>query len=387
MKLGRYACRLVPESPVDAEHLSTGRKPPIDRSGRIFNRGRMYNLFTRRDFVAAGISTRTIRQALHCCLLKLGPGVYSVISSCRQPQHRRFSAFIDDEEWLALHRSRETDGLGSDFEYQDLLHRLRISAYPHYRQHDVLWGVSAAIVHGIPLFGVSPSHPISAINPTSNSRSPEIIRTKRAIDTSDTCRQGELSLTTPVRTSLDLTRQLDQRTGFAAQEWVLRRSLLGPTDPPWLKYGYPEEFESEGRNRVVSEFRPAVERLSVGRVTARRMIGCIDPRSESIAESYCSFYLHALGITGMVQQVKLYDDAGFIARVDFLDRATKTIIEVDGLGKYVEGGRGQMSRQTYQHNRLLALGYTVIRFRFSELLNLHTFATKLFTQAPQLKGR
>lgn len=372
---------------MDGEALSTGRKLPIDESARIFNCGRMYNLFTRRDFVAAGLSTRTIRQALNCCVLKLSPGIYSVISSCQQQQHRRLAAFVDDKEWLALHGSRNAGDLQSDYKYQDLLHRLRISAYLHYREHDVLWGVSAAVLHHIPLFGVPNDHPISVINPTSNSRSPEITRTKRAVDGVDTCCQGELALTTPVRTSLELTRQLGQQAGFAAQEWVLRRSLLGPTDPPWLKHGYPEVFVEQSRNRVDSEFRPVIERLTVGRATARRMADCIDARSESIAESYCSFNLHALGISGLDQQVKIYDHAGLIARVDFIDHVTNTIIEVDGIEKYVKVGREQMSKQTYQQNRLLALGYTVIRFRFSELLHLHAFATKLFAQAPQLRRR
>ncbi|RBP62212.1 hypothetical protein DFO66_11628 [Brevibacterium sanguinis] len=344
----------------------------------------MHNIVRYQTFISAGVSTRTIRQALACCLLKLSCGVYSVVVDCHRPEHRRIAAFIDDRKWTSFHEQRTAAELEDDYKYQEVLQRLRICHYPCYRGGDVIWGISAAHLHEIPLFGVA-TGPISVLHPTSASRSSQIARTARAVDDADLCCVESLTATSPYRTSLDLIRILGQQAAFAAAEATLRRSLLGKTEPDWLRFGYPDEFTALGRERVVDNFYPVIGRLRQGRVTARRLVDNISPLSESIAESYCSFCLHAVKLGGFEQQVKIADGRGTIARVDFLHRESMTILEVDGVGKYVKVGRDKMSRESYQHNRLLALGYTVVRFRFRDLLNPSDFAAKLFSQAPRLK--
>lgn len=372
------------EGHVEGRPLSTPFERMMDFCRAPRNVGTMHNIVGYRDFISAGISTRTIKQALGCCLLRICCGVYSVIVECGRPEHRRIAAFVEDREWTSFHLQHSPGELRSDYEYQDLLQRLRIYHYPSYRADDVLAGVSAAFIHELPVFDAR-SRPIRVFHPTSSSRSREISRSVRVLDEADLCQVESHTVTNTFRTSLDLIRELGQQAAFAAAESTLRRSLLGKVEPEWLKFGYPDDFVPVGRQRVVDNFYPAIERLRQGRVTARRMVDSICPLSESIAESYCSFWLHVLKLRGFEQQVKMIDDRGTIARVDFLHRESMTIIEVDGVGKYVKVGREQMSKESYQHNRLLALGYVVVRFRFRELLKSTEFATKLFSQAPDLK--
>src|SRR5699024_12804559 len=46
---------------------------------------------------------------------------------------------------------------------------------------------------------------------------------------------------------------------------------------------------------------------------------------------------------------------------------------VDGTQKYADGGFDTMNKESRQHNRLLAMGYKVIRFKFNEVMSLFTF--------------
>lgn len=344
----------------------------------------MYNIVLYQELESAGVPTRTIRQALRCCLLKLCSGVYSVIAECGLTAHHRIASFIDDRGWTELHEKTPIDELREDYSYLDLLRCLRIRYYPRYREDDTIWGASAAMLHGIPLFGID-SGPVSVAHPRHYSKTSEVHRSTRSVAEEDCSHQAQLRLTTPIRTSLDLVGLRGQRAGFAAMEFVLRKMVLNQLGSPNLRFGYPPEIDRLARGQIVDNWMPAIKRLRTGQATARRMADALDPKSESIAESYCSFNLHALNLRGLQQQVKIYDERGFVSRNDFMDKETMTILEVDGVDKYVKVGRGLMNKESDQHNRLLALGFTVVRFKFKELLNLSTFSAKLFAQAPKLR--
>lgn len=303
---------------------------------------------------------------------------------CSNSAHRKIARFIDDPSWTELHSQKTRAQLRDDFSYQEQLRRLRVLSYSRYRSSDTVWGTSAALLHGIPLFGVK-SGPIFVVHPTSGSRSTEIIRTVRTVDKADQCAFSHLVITRPIRTSLDLVRQEGQQAGFAAMEAVLRTSVLDVEGELNLRFGYPSWFRELARKQIVENWYPTITRLPTGHATARRMADSLNPVSESIAESFCSFDLHALQISGFEQQMNIYDARGFVGRVDFVHEETQTIVEVDGTGKYLAEGREAMNRESDRHNRLLSLGYTVIRMRFKDLLHLNTFATKLYAQAPELR--
>ena len=63
----------------------------------------MYNIVFFRELESAGVSTRTIRQAQKCCLLKLCSGVYTVILVCGDDSHHRIARFIEDTAWTDRH--------------------------------------------------------------------------------------------------------------------------------------------------------------------------------------------------------------------------------------------------------------------------------------------
>lgn len=67
-----------------------------------------------------------------------------------------------------------------------------------------------------------------------------------------------------------------------------------------------------------------------------------------------------------IQQAVIRSDGRFVARVDFLWEEAKLVVEVDGMAKYQEAGalRDEKRRQ----NELVALGYTVLRFTWSDIV-------------------
>lgn len=134
-------------------------------------------------------------------------------------------------------------------------------------------------------------------------------------------------------------------------------------------------------------FAPVLARLPKGRARAARLIGRIGARSESYAESRCSYNLSLLGLCGFEQQVQVHEKGRLVARVDFMDRVAKTVLFVDGAAKYVENGGARLQKEATQFNRLVALGYRIVRFTFAEVMDLEAFATKLYGQAPWLRGR
>lgn len=346
----------------------------------------MCNIAYFQDLRCAGATTTRIRAALDCCLLKLGHGVYSVVRRCGNPGHAMFESFIDNEDWIRFHTEGPPRDPGQRARYADHLDRLRVLSYPNYRPDDVVWSVSTARVHRIGLFD-PPVRPISVINPRAGTANRTIRRHKRPMPAEDTCVLGDIVSTTPVRTALDLVADLSPAAGFAAMEQVLRRHMLGDDDDLIFKLGYPPDVESEVPTAVRALFAGPIARLSSGRKRAEKLMGLISPLSESYAESRASLNLHLLGLHDFVQQFEVRDGQRKLTRLDFLLKAGQIALYVDGTQKYVDAGFDAMNKESRQHNRLLALGFTVIRFKFNEVLGLQAFSQKLFSQAPGLRSR
>lgn len=78
---------------------------------------------------------------------------------------------------------------------------------------------------------------------------------------------------------------------------------------------------------------------------------------------------HALGIQQPEQQVDIHGRTGaFIARVDFLFRAARVVVEFDGAVKYAGAdGRDALVREKRREDALRALGYRVVRLTWADL--------------------
>ena len=87
--------------------------------------------------------------------------------------------------------------------------------------------------------------------------------------------------------------------------------------------------------------------------------------SESVLESHARVLWHEAGLPAPVQQAVILRDGRFFARVDFLWKSARLIVEVDGLSKYREPG--ELQREKARQNALVALRYTVLRFTWADI--------------------
>lgn len=298
--------------------------------------------------------------------------------------HSPIAVFATDREWTRYHERGLHRDRSHRRRYIEHLARLRVLHYPHYRDEDVIWGVSAARVHKINLFGATDAT-VTVSHPRANSSSCELIRSRRVLAIQDKVSIDNLTVTTAARTAVDLVRILGPAAGFVALEQVLRKHLFGLDEEVIFRHGYPRDALTRVPQAVDELFVPVMDRMATGKIQAQRLTSAISPLSESYAESRASLNLHQLGLRDFTQQVEVFDDHRLLTRLDFLHEGTDVALYVDGTQKYVDAGFDRMNKESHQHNRLLAMGYKVVRFKFNEVLNLASFGAKLFAQAPELR--
>lgn len=124
-----------------------------------------------------------------------------------------------------------------------------------------------------------------------------------------------------------------------------------------------------GRDDLALAMATLASRSGRRMVRARLMVELASPRSESVGESWCRVLFAALGMAQPAQQVDIHDERGcFVARVDFLDRGTKTVIEFDGLTKYAGAlGRDALVAEKRREDAIRRLGYRVVRLTWADL--------------------
>ncbi|MGA8046864.1 MAG: DUF559 domain-containing protein [Dermatophilaceae bacterium] len=100
---------------------------------------------------------------------------------------------------------------------------------------------------------------------------------------------------------------------------------------------------------------------------ASAMLSFCDGRRESVGESRSAVTLAFAGIE-LVPQVVITDERGrFVARVDFVVKGTKVIIEFDGKVKYGGDDGTALFEEKRREDRLRSLGYTVVRIVWADL--------------------
>lgn len=88
---------------------------------------------------------------------------------------------------------------------------------------------------------------------------------------------------------------------------------------------------------------------------------------ESPGESRCGVAFHVAGIE-VEPQVEIRDERGqVVARVDFLVKGTKVIVEFDGKVKFASGDPSVLWAEKRREDRLRAMGYTVVRLTWADL--------------------
>ena len=152
--------------------------------------------------------------------------------------------------------------------------------------------------------------------------------------------------TSPARTAFDLARRGRPDRALAWVDAVLRETAISPPD-------IQEVIRRHPRVRGLRQ--------------AERIVAVADPRAESPRESMLRWDLLDAGLPPPTPQFVVCDDLGcFVARLDLAWEAVKVGVEYDGAHHRQSD---QHSRDLVRHNRLRALGWTVIQVDAAQLRN------------------
>jgi len=97
-----------------------------------------------------------------------------------------------------------------------------------------------------------------------------------------------------------------------------------------------------------------------------RALGLATGWPESVLESHAWVAWHEAGLPMPLMQAVIRVAGRFAARVDFLWPDAMLVVEVDGLGKYAD--RAELQREKARQNLLIAEGYVVLRFTWSDVM-------------------
>lgn len=218
----------------------------------------------------------------------------------------------------------------------------------------VLSHVSAAAVHGLPLWGL-PTRTVTATRhrPGHGRQGTPGMRTySTPLDGAVTEVHG-IPVTTAARTAVDIARAYRLDPAVCVSDIALNRQLA-TTD------------------ELARHVDLAAGRHGVAR--ARQMLGLIEPATESPLETRSRLAFARAGLPAPTANEEIVDDDGvLLARPDFLWREWRLIGEGDGLEKYTLGGADRASvidaikGEKHRENRLMAQGFVIIRWLWADL--------------------
>jgi Protein of unknown function (DUF559) len=172
----------------------------------------------------------------------------------------------------------------------------------------------------------------------------QVHRLRLAAEDTDVHGAG-FSITTPSRTALDLLAWMSFAQALDLWAWTSTREVL----------------DVAGLERAISE-----RRRRHGSPRLRALLQVVRSGAASGGEARLHTLLDAAGITGWQAAATVFDDAGVIGVVDVLFPGVRLVIEFDGWRAH--SGRGQFVQDRRRQNRLVAAGFTVLRFTWEDLL-------------------
>jgi very-short-patch-repair endonuclease len=150
---------------------------------------------------------------------------------------------------------------------------------------------------------------------------------------------GEVPVTTPSRTALDLASWYPLNTAVAAIDSLARATSLKIADVELLASRYP------GR-RGIRRARAALELVDAG--------------AESPKETWLRLVLRRAGVPPLQTQIEIYDDHGYlIARADMGWEDIRLAIEYEG--DHHRTDRSQFARDINRYELLTKMGWIVVR--------------------------
>ncbi len=199
---------------------------------------------------------------------------------------------------------------------------------------------SAVALHGLPLLRI-PTLPCLTLPPELRTREAALHVHRQPLASWQLDRNAEISLTSVVRSCLDLTREMGLDAGLVAADAAVHRRLCTVAD---LDAGY-----SALRGRA-------------GLPSGRRLLELVNGSSESPLESISRLAM-ASALPAPRLQARLHAlDGRFLARVDFYWPELGVVGEADGRGKYTDD---ELWNEKARQERLTDRGLVVERWGWS----------------------
>ncbi|OBB89587.1 endonuclease domain-containing protein [Mycolicibacterium peregrinum] len=203
------------------------------------------------------------------------------------------------------------------------------------RGHGVLAGYSASALLGARW--IDPALPANIID-TNRRRSPGVVAWADTIDDDEICQIGDIGLTTPARTAVDLARRLPEDTAVAAIDALARAARLN-----------------------VAEIETAAQRHAgrKGMKQARASIALVDPGSESPQETWLRLLVVRAGYPPPQTQHPIYNEYGaLIGEVDMAWPELKIAMEYEGQH---HTDPDVLRRDVARFDAMIEMGWIVIR--------------------------
>lgn len=209
------------------------------------------------------------------------------------------------------------------------------AAWLRSRGHGVLAGYSASAFHGARW--IDPALPAYIID--SNRRPARgIVTWSDAIDEDEICSIGDIHLTTPARTAVDLACKFPEDTAVAAIDALARATRM-----------------------KVADIELAAERHSgrKGIKRARATIAFVDPGAESPRETWLRLLVVRAGYPPPQTQYPIYNEYGaLLGEVDFAWPELKIAVEYEGRH---HTDPEQLRKDILRIDEIIEMGWTVIR--------------------------
>ena len=228
-------------------------------------------------------------------------------------------------------------------------HALRARAISRcYRHPHAISHLSALVVHGLPLLNTTPDVVHLTLTGPGVPRTLPGLRVHPELPESVARQRDGSRVVHPAMAVVQSAALVGIAAGVAAADAALSSGQVTRND---------------------LEVALRVARLGPGRAAARAALELADPLAESPGESWARVLFGSLGLPAVEPQVVIRDERGrFVGRVDFLFRAQRTIVEVDGLVKYAGAdGRQALIDEKRREDALRALGYQVVRLTWRDL--------------------
>jgi very-short-patch-repair endonuclease len=172
-----------------------------------------------------------------------------------------------------------------------------------------------------------------------------------------------LAVTTREWTAVDLLAHLSWDQARQLWAWLVTRRILDLGD---LAAAVIERKYRDGTTQL------------------RRLLDVGASGSVSAAEDVCHDLLQRAGISGWRANMPVVVGGRTIANVDLLFEAERVIVEIDGWSTHRDRAAFQRDRLT--QNRLVAAGYTVLRFTWEDLTSRPSYVIDAVRQALGSRG-